>query len=45
MNDALTARAHGQAALTARIRSVPEDFAVDEIDAFAAWYASQKGTP
>lgn len=36
MNDALTARAHGEAALTARIRSVPEDFAVDEIDAFAA---------
>ena len=36
MNDALPARAHGEAALTARIRSVPEDFAVDEIDAFAA---------
>lgn len=36
MNDALPARAHGEAALTARIRSVPEDFAVDEIDAFVA---------
>ncbi len=29
-------RAHGDAVLTARIRSVPEDFAVEEIDAFAA---------
>lgn len=36
MNDGLPARAHGEAVLTARIRSVPEDFAVDEIDAFAA---------
>lgn len=36
MNDALPARAHGEAAFTARIRSVPEDFAVDEIDAFVA---------
>lgn len=35
MNEALPARAHGGAALTARIRSVPGDFAVDEIDAFA----------
>ncbi|NOT86755.1 MAG: tRNA pseudouridine(13) synthase TruD [Lysobacter sp.] len=30
------ARAHGEAVLTARIRSVPEDFAVEEIDAFDA---------
>ena len=29
-------RAHGDAVLTARIRSVPEDFAVEEIDAFPA---------
>lgn len=29
-------RAHGDAVLTARIRSVPEDFAVEEIDAFSA---------
>ncbi len=36
MSEAVPARAHGEAALTARIRSVPEDFAVDEIDAFAA---------
>ncbi len=31
-----TPRAHGEAVLTARIRSVPEDFAVEEIDAFDA---------
>ncbi len=36
MTEALPARAHGDAVLAARIRSVPEDFAVDEIDAFAA---------
>ncbi len=28
-------RAHGQAVLSARIRAVPEDFVVEEIDAFA----------
>ncbi|MEQ1511119.1 MAG: tRNA pseudouridine(13) synthase TruD [Lysobacteraceae bacterium] len=31
-----TPQAHGEAVLTARIRSVPEDFAVEEIDAFDA---------
>ena len=33
---ATTPQAHGEAVLTARIRSVPEDFAVEEIDAFEA---------
>lgn len=33
---ATTPQAHGEAVLTARIRSVPEDFAVEEIDAFDA---------
>ena len=33
---AATPQAHGEAVLTARIRSVPEDFAVEEIDAFDA---------
>ncbi len=36
MSETVPARAHGDAVLSARIRSVPEDFAVDEIDAFAA---------
>lgn len=36
MNEALPRRAHGESVLSARIRSVPEDFSVDEIDAFAA---------
>lgn len=35
-NDALQPRAHGDPVLTARIRSVPEDFVVEEIDAFEA---------
>ena len=33
---AATPQAHGKAVLTARIRSVPEDFSVEEIDAFDA---------
>ncbi len=36
MSDPLQPRAHGEAVLTARIRSVPEDFSVEEIDAFEA---------
>ncbi len=32
----MQSRAHGEAVLAARIRSVPEDFAVEEIDAFEA---------
>lgn len=33
---ATTPQAHGEAVLTARIRGVPEDFAVEEVDAFDA---------
>lgn len=36
MSDTASARAHGAAVLSARIRSAPEDFVVDEIDAFEA---------
>ncbi len=36
MSGPLQPRAHGEAVLTARIRSVPEDFSVEEIDAFEA---------
>lgn len=36
MSDAASARAHGEGVLSARIRSAPEDFVVDEIDAFEA---------
>ncbi len=36
MSDSASARAHGEAVLSARIRSAPEDFVVDEIDAFEA---------
>lgn len=36
MSGSASARAHGEAVLSARIRSAPEDFVVDEIDAFEA---------
>ena len=36
MSEALPAHAFGDAVLSARIRSVPEDFTVEEIDAFEA---------
>ena len=36
LGDSLQPRAHGEAVLSARIRSVPEDFSVEEIDAFEA---------
>ena len=36
LGDSLQPRAHGEAVLTGRIRSVPEDFIVEEIDAFEA---------
>ncbi len=36
IGDSALPRAHGAAVLSARIRSVPDDFAVEEIDAFTA---------
>jgi tRNA pseudouridine13 synthase len=36
MSDTASARAHGEGVLSARIRSAPEDFVVEELDAFEA---------